>query len=317
MFRPTSRGVGRTGRTAAKGSPEGAFLAVGAVALRMSIVEDSETHDGHHLPASEDWPRGFGEASWWPFITALGGAGFYVGVALWVLAGDGDGLVGPTVGPATIAVSVLLLLAGIYGWLYHAFVADFWRRGTATRSSSALRFGMLLFLGSEIATFGAGFVYYFFIRAGTWPPQELPHLLGSLVLVNTAILIASSVTLHFAHVSLRRGNRQRFMRLLGTTLALGVVFVAGQIYEYYQFMIGEGFTIAEGAFGSAFYGLTGLHGAHVTLGAILLGIVYARGLAGQYSAQRHTSISTVSMYWHFVDAVWIFLVVVLYAGAAI
>ncbi|WP_181686086.1 cytochrome c oxidase subunit 3 [Halorhabdus salina] len=282
----------------------------------MSIVEDSDGHDGHHLPAEEDWPRGFGEASWWPFITAIGGAGFYVGVALWVLGMGEDALVGPTVGPAAIAGSVLLLLVGMYGWLYHAFVADFWERGTATRSSSALRFGMLLFLGSEIATFGAGFVYYFFIRAGAWPPQELPHLLGSLVLINTTILIASSVTLHFAHVYLRRGNHRRFMQLLGVTLALGVVFIAGQAYEYYEFIIGDGFSITEGAFGSAFYGLTGLHGAHVTLGAILLGIIYARGLAGQYTQERHTSVSTVSMYWHFVDAVWIFLVVVLYVGAA-
>ncbi|QGN06916.1 heme-copper oxidase subunit III [Halorhabdus sp. CBA1104] len=282
----------------------------------MSIVEDSDGHDGHHLPAEEDWPRGFGEASWWPFITAVGGAGFYVGVALWVLGMGEDALVGSIVGPATIAGSVLLLLVGMYGWLYHAFVADFWERGTATRSSSALRFGMLLFLGSEIATFGAGFVYYFFIRAGAWPPQELPHLLGSLVLINTTILIASSVTLHFAHVYLRRGNRKRFMQLLGVTLALGVVFIAGQAYEYYEFIIGEGFSITEGTFGSAFYGLTGLHGAHVTLGAILLGIIYARGLAGQYTEHRHTSVSTVSMYWHFVDAVWIFLVVALYVGAA-
>jgi cytochrome c oxidase subunit 3 len=68
-------------------------------------------------------------------------------------------------------------------------------------------------------------------------------------------------------------------------------------------------------FGSAFFGLTGLHGLHVTLGAILLSIVFIRGLLGQYSAERHTSVSTVSMYWHFVDVVWIFLVVVLYIGA--
>ncbi|MFB6200849.1 MAG: heme-copper oxidase subunit III [Halorhabdus sp.] len=282
----------------------------------MSIVEDSDAHDGHHLPAEEDWPHGFGEASWWPFITAVGAAGIYAGVALWVLGQGADPLVGPTVGPVVIAGSVFTFLAGTYGWLYHAFVADFWRRGTAARSSSALRFGMLLFLGSEIATFGAGFVYYFFIRAGTWPPQELPHLLGSLVLVNTAILIASSVTLHFAHVFLRRGNRRRFLQLLGVTLAMGIVFIAGQAYEYYTFIVDEGFTLTEGTFGSAFYGLTGLHGAHVTLGAVLLGIIYVRGLAGQYSPDRHTSVSTVSMYWHFVDAVWIFLVVTLYVGAA-
>lgn len=283
----------------------------------MSIVEDSDSHDGHHLPAVEDWPRGFGEASWWPFITAVGGAVFYLGAALWVLGRGENAIVGSSIGPVTIAVSVLLLLAGVYGWLYHAFVVDFWRRGTETRSSMALKLGMLLFLGSEIATFGAGFVYYFFIRAGVWPPEQLPHLLGSLVIINTGILLASSVTLHFAHVALRNGQRTRFLRLLGLTLGLGIVFIAGQAYEYYQFILEEGFTLAQGAFGSAFYGLTGLHGLHVSLGALLLAIVYVRGLGGQYAPDRHTSVSTVSMYWHFVDAVWVFLVVTLYVGASV
>jgi cytochrome c oxidase subunit 3 len=96
-----------------------------------------------------------------------------------------------------------------------------------------------------------------------------------------------------------------------------VVFIGGQIYEYYEFIIHENFTIAEGAYASAFYGLTGLHGLHVSLGAVLLGIVFVRALYGQYDAERHTSVSTASMYWHFVDAVWIFLVVVLYAGAIV
>jgi cytochrome c oxidase subunit 3 len=277
----------------------------------------SEDHGGHHLPATEDWPRGFGEASWWPFVTAVGATGIYLGAALFIFGHFGNDVVGPLIGPATIVGSVVLFLAGLYGWLYHAFVVTFWEHGTDERSSGALRFGMVLFLGSEIATFGAGFVYYFFIRAGTWPPQQLPELVGSLVLINTAILVASSVTLHFAHVALRAGNRARFMQLLGATLLLGVVFIGGQIYEYYEFIVHKGFTITEGAYGSAFYGLTGLHGAHVTLGAVLLAILFVRGAYGQYTPDRHASVSTVSMYWHFVDMVWIFLVAVLYVGAAI
>jgi cytochrome c oxidase subunit 3 len=180
---------------------------------------------------------------------------------------------------------------------------------------------MVLFLGSEVATFGAGFVYYFFIRTSAW--NNLPELvesgniLGSLVIINTIILVISSVTLHYAHIALRKNDRQKFIRLLGATLLLGVVFIGGQIYEYYEFIIHENFTIAEGAYASAFYGLTGLHGLHVSLGAVLLGIVFVRALYGQYDAERHTSVSTASMYWHFVDAVWIFLVVVLYAGAIV
>jgi cytochrome c oxidase subunit 3 len=285
--------------------------------MSLDTNEDHGDHGGHHLPAVDDWPRGFGEASWWPFATAVGAAGIYVAAALFVLGRGEESIVNPVLGPAAFAGSALAFLVGVYGWLYHAFVVNFWERGTDRHSGRTLRFAMLLFLGSEVATFGAGFVYYFFIRAGAWPPGNLPHLVSSLVLVNTAILVASSFTLHFAHVALRQGKRNRFLALLATTLALGVVFIGGQALEYYEFIVNEKFTIAEGAFGSAFYGLTGLHGLHVSLGAVLLGIVLVRALRGQYSADRHTSVSTASMYWHFVDVVWVFLVVVLYVGATI
>ncbi|WP_332898633.1 cytochrome c oxidase subunit 3 [Haladaptatus sp. CMSO5] len=280
----------------------------------MSVEDASDDHGGHHhLPAVEDWPRGFGEASWWPFITALGGAGLYVGAALFVLARGETALVDPMAGPGVFVASTFLFLAGLYGWLYHAFVVNFW---DGDGHSKGLRLGMVSFLGTEVATFGAGFVYYFFIRAGAWPPEHIPHgFLGSLVIINTALLIVSSVTLHYAHVALRKGNRTRFIQLLAATLLLGVVFLGGQVYEYYEFIIVEGFTLTEGVFASAFFGLTGLHGLHVSLGAVLLGIVFIRSLKGQYDAERHTSVSTVSMYWHFVDAVWVFLVVVLYVGA--
>lgn len=283
-------------------------------------METTEEHDDHHhLPAVEDWPRGFGEASWWPFIAAFGGAGLYVGAALFILGNGEEPLVNPLAGPIVFIASIFVFLAGLYGWLYHAFVADFWS-GEATESSGrGLRLGMLLFLGSEIATFGAGFVYYFFVRAGgNWAGAHVPHgLLGVLVLANTAILVVSSITLHVAHLQLLKGNHTRFVQLLGLTLFLGVVFIGGQVYEYYKFIVHEGFTLTQGIFSSAFFGLTGLHGLHVTLGGVLLGIVFARSLYGQYSSERHVSVSTVSMYWHFVDAVWIFLVVVIYVGAVV
>ena len=284
---------------------------------------DSDDHGEHHLPAVEDWPRGFGEASWWPFVAAVGGGMIYVGAALliWSLSDNmtltsvgGTAITLQIVAGAVVSLSVLTLLVGIYGWLYHAFVVNYWEHGTEGHGSSGLRFGMLLFLGSEIATFGAGFVYYFFVRAGAWSTDGFPELLSSLILINTTILLASSVTLHFAHVALRNDNRKRYIWLLGLTLLLGIVFIGGQAYEYYEFIHG-GFTLRDGVFGSAFYGLTGLHGLHVTLGALLLGIVFVRSLFGQYSADRHTSVTTVSMYWHFVDLVWVFLVVVLYVGA--
>ncbi|PSP85136.1 heme-copper oxidase subunit III [Halobacteriales archaeon QS_6_64_34] len=282
----------------------------------MGTTDEHEGGHEHHLPATADWPHGFGEASWWPFITAIGGSGIYVGAALFVLSMGEEPLVSTTIGAGTTVGSIGLFLVGIYGWLYHAFVIDFWERGTNHHSGRTLKFAMLLFLGTEVATFGAGFVYYFFVRGSdVWLAADIPHVFGSLVIVNTLILIVSSVTLHYSHVALRNDNRSRFLKLLAVTLLLGVVFIGGQVYEYYEFIVHEGFTIGEGIYGSAFYGLTGLHGLHVTMGAVLLGIVFLRGWYGQYSAERHTSVSTASMYWHFVDIVWVFLVVVLYAGA--
>ena len=283
----------------------------------MSHADDTDDHS-HHLPAVEDWPRGFGEASWWPFITAFGAAGFYIGASLYVLSTGDNALVPTMYGPIAFIASAWLFLVGLYGWTYHAFVKAYWdSEGTGV----GLKMGMLAFLGSEIATFGAGFVYYFFIRSDAW--SNLPELVvsgnifSSLVIANTVILIISSVTLHYAHVALREDDRRRFVGLLGLTLLLGVIFLGGQVYEYYEFIVHENFTVAEGAYGSAFYGLTGLHGLHVSLGAVLLGIVFVRALLGQYTSQKHTSVTTVSMYWHFVDVVWVFLVIVLYAGAII
>ena len=282
----------------------------------MSTEESHEDH-GHHLPAVEDWPRGFGEASWWPFVTALGGAGIYVGVALLIMAQGSDPIVSPMTGVAVAVGSVGLFLVGIYGWLYHAFVVHFWDRGINHHSETKLQWGMTAFLGSELATFGAGFMYYFFIRAGTWPPEGLPPLTSSLVLANTALLVASSFTLHWAHVAIRNENRRNFILGLAVTLLLGLVFIGGQVLEYYEFIVHEGFSITSGIYASAFFGLTGLHGLHVSLGAVILGIVFVRALFGQYSAERHVSVSTASMYWHFVDVVWVFLVVVLYVGAEV
>jgi cytochrome c oxidase subunit 3 len=281
-----------------------------------------EAHDdghGHHLPAVEDWPRGFGEASWWPFVTALGAAGIYVGAALFIMGRASQPIVGPMLGPVVFVGSIGLFLAGLYGWLYHAFVVHFWERDHSEKGESKLRWGMIAFLGSELATFGAVFAYYFWIRSGPWNPGALglPDLTTSLVLANTALLIASSFTLHWAHVSIRNRDRRRFVLGLAVTLLLGIVFIAGQVYEYYEFIVAEGFSLTSGIFASAFFGLTGLHGLHVSMGAVLIAIVLVRALAGQYSAERHTSVSTVSMYWHFVDVVWIFLVVVLYVGATL
>ncbi|RKD88071.1 cytochrome c oxidase subunit 3 [Halopiger aswanensis] len=271
--------------------------------------------NGHSPPAPEDWPRGFGEASWWPLVTAVGIAGLYFGAALVLLSRGQEPLIGQRLPPVVLVGGVTIFLAGLYGWTYHGFVSAYWERARERAGSGIdLRWGMVLFLATDVMTFSAGFVYYFFIRTGSWPPGELPHLLSSLVLVNTAVLIASSVTLHIAHEGIRDGHRRRFLGLLGLTVVLGLVFVGGQLFEYYELLVVEGTGVTD-VFGSAFFALTGLHGLHVALGVVILAIVFVRALAGQFDADRHVAVATASMYWHFVDLVWVILVVILYVGS--
>ncbi len=256
------------------------------------------------------------ERSRWPVVSAVGAGVLYAGAAL-ALLGRATDVIPTLVGLVIAVLGFGVFVAGLAGWLDQAFLAGYWRDRASDRKRRAYRATMGLFLVTDVATFGAGFTYYFFVRVGGWPPAHLPDVVTSLVLVNTTLLVLSSFTLHFSHAALDDERRKRFLGLLAVTIALGVAFVAGQVVEYYEFVVREGFTLASGVFGSAFFGLTGLHGLHVALGVILLGIVFWRGLRGQYDADRDTSITTVSYYWHFVDAVWLFLVLMLYVGAEV
>jgi cytochrome c oxidase subunit 3 len=164
--------------------------------------------------------------------------------------------------------------------------------------------GMLLFIASEVMFFGGLFATYFNAKAAagaTWKPPPGGHLDLELAAVLTAILVASSFTMQFGVWAIRRGDTGKLKLWTAITLALGVVFLIGQIYDYSQL----GFGIADGVFGTVFYTLTGFHGAHVFGGAVGLTIILARSLRGQFSARNHVAVEAVSMYWHFVDVVWI------------
>jgi cytochrome c oxidase subunit 3 len=163
--------------------------------------------------------------------------------------------------------------------------------------------GMLLFIISEVMIFGAFFTAYFFIRVvnnAHWPAHgtELPVAIAG---VNTAILLSSSVTLHWAETALKRDNRFGFKAGMLTTFLLGATFLFIQINEYVHI----GFSPQDHAQGSIFYGLTGLHGAHVFIGLLLLGMVTTRAFRGHFSAESHRGVEIPGIYWHFVDAMWI------------
>jgi cytochrome c oxidase subunit 3 len=175
----------------------------------------------------------------------------------------------------------------------------------ATGMSTAM-VGMLLFIASEVMFFGGLFATYFNARAsvgpGNWHPPEGAHELDlPLAAVLTAILVASSFTMQFGVWAIRRGDTGKLRMWTAITLVLGVMFLGGQLYDYSQL----GFGIADGVFGTVFYTLTGFHGAHVFGGTVGLTIVLARAMRNQFSARNHIAVEAVSIYWHFVDVVWI------------
>jgi cytochrome c oxidase subunit III len=176
--------------------------------------------------------------------------------------------------------------------------------------------GMILFITSEVMFFSGLFAAYFATRAANvtdWPPRVFQGVLDplGLIMIATIILVASSFTCQFAVWSIRRGDRRGYIRNTAITFILGVIFLVMQAIDY-SILFGEGMTLASGPFGTTYFTLTGFHGAHVFGGVLMLGVLLYRGMAGQFSARHHDAVEAVSLYWHFVDVVWILLFSILY-----
>jgi cytochrome c oxidase subunit 3 len=175
--------------------------------------------------------------------------------------------------------------------------------------------GMLLFITSEVMFFAGLFAAYFSVVAGapTWPPSEFVDKIHIFPLVGpaTVLLILSSFTIHAGVRAIRRNDRTAMNRALAITLALGVTFLVMQVIDY-VLLYGEGVRLDTGTFGTTYYTLTGFHGAHVFAGVVMISVALYRGTAGQFSARHHDAVEATSLYWHFVDVVWIFLFSVLY-----
>ena len=173
--------------------------------------------------------------------------------------------------------------------------------------------GILLFIGSEIMLFGSFFAAYFFVRVVNpsapeeWPPApyEFPVFVAG---INTCILVTSSFTMHWALQSIKRGNRSGFLAGMVLTFLMGLAFLLTQVVEY----LNVGFNTGDGAFASVFFGLTGLHGAHVFVGLSLLLMVIIRGFRGHFSPEHHHGVELPGIYWHFVDVMWIVVYATVY-----
>ena len=193
-----------------------------------------------------------------------------------------------------------------------------------------LRYGMILFIASEVMFFVAWFWAYFdaslypgeaiqasrtALTGGQWPPQGIETFdPWHLPLINTLVLLTSGTTVTWAHHALQHGDREGLKWGLILTVALGALFTVFQAYEYMH----AGFGFAGHIYGSTFYMATGFHGFHVIVGTVFLAVCLLRSLNGHFTEKAHFGFEAAAWYWHFVDVVWLFLFVVIYilgAGA--
>ncbi|MEZ8141205.1 MFS transporter [Enterovibrio norvegicus FF-33] len=272
----------------------------------------------------------------WPIIGA---------VALFLIAtGSGSmvaGLFGGN-GPWMLLAGVGVLFFMLTGWfrdVIHESMGGLY----SPQMDRSFRQGMSWFIFSEVMFFAAFFGALFYVRfiavpwlggasnnAMTaevlwpdfipgWPLEKTPGgtettAMGAwgLPLINTVILLTSSVTLHLAHVAMEEGNRKRIIQMLGVTVLLGWIFLFFQGEEYIHAYEELNLRLESGVYGNTFFLLTGFHGMHVFLGSVILFIVWLRVLKGHMSPDHHFAFQAGAWYWHFVDVVWLCLFVFVY-----
>lgn len=177
------------------------------------------------------------------------------------------------------------------------------------------KIGMLFFIGSESFFFIALIIAYVYYSHSGGKLSETAHYLDiRKTLFFTFFLLASSITIGIAGTKYKQGKRKMLVIWLMITIFLGVIFLVGQGTEYSR-LIHENVTISKNVFGSSFFTLTGFHGLHVLAGLILLSTITGLISSGKFKKMEHTAFNSISMYWHFVDAVWVVLFITVYIGS--
>jgi cytochrome c oxidase subunit 3 len=270
------------------------------------------------------------EPSSWPVVGSVGLFLMAGGATLWFN--------GAAAGPWVVLVGFLVLVYMIVGWFGHVIGES--EGGRYNRQVDvSFRWGMSWFIFSEVMFFAAFFGALFYARAmsvpwlgeseqrllwpdfqAQWPtagpgfPNEHFSPIGAwgLPAINTALLLTSGVTVTWAHHALKQNHRNQLILGLFLTIALGVTFLAVQAYEYWHAYHDLNLRLSTGIFGSTFFMLTGFHGFHVTVGAIMLTVILFRCMAGHFRPDHHFGFEGVAWYWHFVDVVWLLLFVLVY-----
>ncbi len=254
------------------------------------------------------------EPSPWPIVGA-GVAGALTGGAVWWMH-DGP--------PWIMIAGVLGVLAIMFVWWRDVIREAVYGGYHNPVVQIGLRFGMALFIASEVMFFSA-FFWAFFTASlfpteatgGVWPPKGIhPFNPFEIPFLNTLILLTSGTTVTWAHHALLEGNRKGLIQGLTVTVFLGICFTSLQAWEYSH----AAFGFKDGIYASTFYMATGFHGAHVIIGTTFLAICLFRARAGQFTPTHHFGFEAAAWYWHFVDVVWLFLFICVYwwgGGSAI
>ncbi|MEO8010743.1 MAG: cytochrome c oxidase subunit 3 [Dokdonella sp.] len=275
--------------------------------------------------------------SYWPMVGSLGLFTTMVGAANWI---NGSNSV---LGRPLMFVGIAILVFMLFGW-FDTVIRESIGGLYSKQVDVSFRMGMLWFIFSEIMFFAAFFGALFYARVLSVPwaggegdgaltnyylwsdftaawPTNGPGAVGGVFetipawgipLLNTMLLLASGVTITLAHHALRAGHRRSLLAWLGATIVLGIVFLYYQIYEYAEAYNHLNLTLGSGIYGSTFFMLTGFHGMHVTLGVIMLTVIWFRSAKGHFSRDNHFGFEAVAWYWHFVDVVWLGLFVFVY-----
>ncbi len=288
----------------------------------------STAHGNYYLPNPSPWPI---IISFGLFFLALGAVLTInsLGAGPWLM------LVGTAIVAYIIARWFGQVIGESEGGIYNKQV------------DRSFRWGMAWFIFSEVMFFAAFFGALFYVRQfsvpwigetellwpgfdAAWPTagpkgpmaitpdtvaganQFSPMGAWGIPAINTLILLSSGATVTWAHWGLLKDNRAQLITGLFLTIALGIIFLALQIYEYIHAYTELGLTLKAGVYGATFFMLTGFHGFHVTLGVIMLTVILGRSLKGHFRSDHHFGFEAVAWYWHFVDVVWLFLFIFVY-----
>ncbi len=216
-------------------------------------------------------------------------------------------------GGLAMSIGLLLILFTMYMW-WRDVIREAEHQGHHTPIVQlGMRYGMILFIASEVMFFVAFFWAFFdaslYPDTGIWPPAEVePFDAFDIPLINTMVLLLSGCTVTWAHAALLQDDRRNLVIGLGLTIVLGAVFTALQAYEY----VHAAFGFTDGIYSSTFYMATGFHGFHVLVGTCFLIVCWFRARAGHFKPDHHFGFEAAAWYWHFVDVVWLFLFVCIY-----